>query len=80
MGKQTINMLIADWVAANEPNAVEKLALKASESGVSVSASCVRMARSGHIPRPARRKALAEAMGVPESVLFPPAAGQKKPA
>lgn len=63
--------LISEWVERNEPSGVEKLALAASESGISVSPACIRQVRDGHVPRPNRQKAIAAALGVHESILFP---------
>jgi transcriptional regulator with XRE-family HTH domain len=64
----TVNRkLIAAWVDANDPHGCEKLAVAAG-----VSPSMVRaLIKRGHVPLPRRRRALALAMGVAESELFP---------
>lgn len=60
--------LLKRWLEANEPQAVEKLAVSSR-----VSSTLIRKIMKGHAPRNgAIRWALAEALKVPETDLFPP--------
>jgi len=74
MKKRVHRQLIDTWVQENGPDGVSKLALKSG-----VSSSMISKVRVGRVPfKIITRRALAVAIGVEESALFPDVRGRSK--